>query len=584
MTVRRLLPAAFALLAPLCVAVPASAAEAPVTSVTMVSDTGDYIGGGRDRLFTPENGTVSLTGSPSRVSVDVSGGSSGSFTLNIAAPPNQVLQRGEYDGGLDISGDGRGCSRVEGRFTVLDIATTGDTVDRLHVLYEQHCGGNVAALFGEIRYQVPGGDTDLLVAPGNVAWPVTHPGVGARPVPVTFHNTGGRPIAFGQPAIDGDADSFSVISNTCTSTVVADESCVIYVRFTPAAPGPHTAVLTVPDDTQAGARRIALAGVGESGTTSWRMRSEPGDYIGAGRSYDWTPANAVISARGSEAYVIVGVEASDGYYTAEFAPGRNDVLLPGRTYEGARRYPFHDPDPGLTVFGSGRGCNQSIGRFTVHDIAFGDKGLERLSVTFEQHCEGAEPALLGSIAFRADRPAEPVPGSPESRFSDIAGTPHEDNIVAVAERRIAGGFSDGTYRPLLAVTRGQMATFLSRALDLPGAEPAGFTDTSRSVHREAIDAVAAAGIADGYGDGSFRPDEPVTRGQMATFLSRGFDLPPASSAGFRDTAGDPHEKAIDSVAAAGITSGFGDGTYRPRDAVARGQMATFLARALGIAA
>ena len=66
-------------------------------------------------------------------------------------------------------------------------------------------------------------------------------------------------------------------------------------------------------------------------------------------------------------------------------------------------------------------------------------------------------------------------------------------------------------------------------------------------------------------------------------LARGFDLPPASSAGFRDTAGDPHERAIDSVAAAGITTGYGDGTYRPREAVPRGQMATFLARALGIA-
>lgn len=296
MTVRRLLPAAVALLAPLCVALPASAAAAPVTSVTMVSETGDYIGGGRDRLFTPENGTVTLTGSPGNLNVAVSGGSSGdSFDLHVAAPPGELLEPGEYEGaqrasfreagrpGIDVSGDGRGCNQVEGRFTVLDIAATGDTVDRLHVLYEQHCEGGVAALFGEIRYRVPGGDTDLLVAPGNVAWPVTHPGVGARPVPVTFQNTGLRPIEFGQPAIEGDSDSFSVVSNTCTSTVVADESCVVYVRFTPAAPGPHTAVLTVPDDTQAGARRIPLTGVGESGTTSWRMRSEPGDYIGGGR-------------------------------------------------------------------------------------------------------------------------------------------------------------------------------------------------------------------------------------------------------------------------------------------------------------
>jgi hypothetical protein len=316
MRVRALVPVlSAALLAPLAAAVPAAAAAAPVTSVTMVSETGDYIGGGRDRLFTQEDGSVTLTGTPGDVNVSVSGGASASsFTLNIAAPHGEVLEPGTYEGaqrapfresgrpGIDIGGDGRGCNTIEGRFTVLDIAATGDTVDRLHVLYEQHCEGGVASLFGEIRYQVPGGDTELLVAPGQVAWPVTYPDVGARPVPVTFLNTGAATVTVGTPEIADDASSsFSVVSNTCTSPVVPDDSCVVYVRFTPTSPGPHTAVLRVSDSIDAGGRIVGLAGEGEHGTTSWRMRSDPGDYIGSGQSYDWSPVNAVIAARGSEA-------------------------------------------------------------------------------------------------------------------------------------------------------------------------------------------------------------------------------------------------------------------------------------------
>ena len=81
-----------------------------------------------------------------------------------------------------------------------------------------------------------------------------------------------------------------------------------------------------------------------------------------------------------------------------------------------------------------------------------------------------------------------------------------------------------------------MATFLTRALDLPAAsEPAGFTDVDpASVHAPNIDALAAAGITRGCAASTpeapaFCPDDPVTRAQMATFLTRALDLPASSS-------------------------------------------------------
>ena len=80
----------------------------------------------------------------------------------------------------------------------------------------------------------------------------------------------------------------------------------------------------------------------------------------------------------------------------------------------------------------------------------------------------------------------------------------------------------------------------------------------------------------------FCPDEAVTRGQMATFLVRAFGLAEASPAGFVDTGGDTHASGIDALAAAGITTGCGTSPLRycPTRSVTRAQMATFVHRAL----
>ncbi len=54
----------------------------------------------------------------------------------------------------------------------------------------------------------------------------------------------------------------------------------------------------------------------------------------------------------------------------------------------------------------------------------------------------------------------------------------------------------------------------------------GWFDISGNIHEAAIEAIAAAGISGGFSDGTFRPNAPVTRGQMATFLVRATAAPP----------------------------------------------------------
>jgi hypothetical protein len=185
---------------------------------------------------------------------------------------------------------------------------------------------------------------------------------------------------------------------------------------------------------------------------------------------------------------------------------------------------------------------------------------------------------LGSVGATTAAAPPRGPGG----YTDTSGHVHGTNIAKVTDRRIAGGFPDGSFRPDAPVSRGQMATFLQKGYGYTPGNGPGFSDTAGTTHEPGIKAVAGAGVATGGADGRFRPSDAVTRAQMAAFIARAEQLS-LSGGGptFCDTAGHPFEREIRAVAAAGIASGSG-GCFHPDAPVTRGQMATFLARALGL--
>ena len=189
-----------------------------------------------------------------------------------------------------------------------------------------------------------------------------------------------------------------------------------------------------------------------------------------------------------------------------------------------------------------------------------------------------------------------VEGDDSGRFVDDDGTTHEANIEVIAADGITSGCDasdQNLYCPDDAVTRGQMATFLARAANLPAAPDDGpFTDTANSPHAANIAAIEAAGITQGC-DASdptrFCPNDTVTRGQMATFLDRAFDLanrfPVTDPDPFADDNGNTHEASIAVLYATGVTTGCDPADltrYCPIDDVTRGQMATFLVRTMAL--
>ena len=165
-------------------------------------------------------------------------------------------------------------------------------------------------------------------------------------------------------------------------------------------------------------------------------------------------------------------------------------------------------------------------------------------------------------------------------FRDVSGLPYEQDVVKLVEAGITSGCGYERYCPFGFVTREQMASFLQRALGLKAPATDFFWDDTFSGHHSAINAIAQASISTGCGGGRYCPTISVSRGEMATFLVRALGLPKASRDYFWDDNGSPHEPAINALAQAGITIGCGSGRYCPWGGLTRGEMATFLVRGL----
>jgi S-layer homology domain/D-alanyl-D-alanine carboxypeptidase len=168
-------------------------------------------------------------------------------------------------------------------------------------------------------------------------------------------------------------------------------------------------------------------------------------------------------------------------------------------------------------------------------------------------------------------------------FTDICSSPYQADIDWLAKQGLVSGCGNGNYCPNDVVTRGQMAAFLTSALKLP-AGPERFTDDNGSPYEAAINSVAAAGITSGcnVAGTEFCPTKEITRAEMATFLVKAFKLVASSTDVFIDDEDSIHEANINALGAAGVTSGCDavKKLYCPTNVVTRGQMATFIRRAM----
>ncbi len=171
----------------------------------------------------------------------------------------------------------------------------------------------------------------------------------------------------------------------------------------------------------------------------------------------------------------------------------------------------------------------------------------------------------------------------QESLRDVRNSGFKTEIQWLVDRGISKGCNppdNNRYCPEGLVTRGEMAAFLARALSLPTtATP--FTDVGGSVFEHEIGALTLAGITQGCTPTTFCPNDHVTREQMAAFLTRALNLYRPGTDLFTDDESSVFESEIEALRYAGITTGCGIGLFCPGNPVTRGEMAAFLSRALG---
>ena len=178
-----------------------------------------------------------------------------------------------------------------------------------------------------------------------------------------------------------------------------------------------------------------------------------------------------------------------------------------------------------------------------------------------------------------------------SGFSDNASGSHAADIDRLANSGVLAGTecAEGLICPDEPLNRWTMAVWLVRILDGVDPEPLGFSRFEdvdlQQWWAPFVERLAGMGVTRGCSTqpALFCPDEPVTRQQMASFLVRAFAITPAPDPGFADVVeGRTHAAAIYALAASGITRGCSTEplSYCPHAETSRGQMASFLSRAI----
>jgi uncharacterized repeat protein (TIGR02543 family) len=151
------------------------------------------------------------------------------------------------------------------------------------------------------------------------------------------------------------------------------------------------------------------------------------------------------------------------------------------------------------------------------------------------------------------------------------------------------GYPDETIHPESNITRAEVVTIFFRLLDdserdALWSKENGFSDVAVGKHwaNTAISTLANAEVINGYPDGSFRPDAPMTRAELIAVVARFLKTPTVEGGtAFTDVDGHWAKAYIYAAFEAGIIQGYGDGTFRPDALITRAEVVTIVNNLLG---
>ena len=169
------------------------------------------------------------------------------------------------------------------------------------------------------------------------------------------------------------------------------------------------------------------------------------------------------------------------------------------------------------------------------------------------------------------------------KLTDIIGHWAQENIEQLVASGAVGGYPDGTFKPDNTITRAEFVTILVKAFKLESKDSKTFADTTSHWAKDYIACAVASGIVTGYDSDTFGPDDMITREQMAVMISKVAKLPMASGdLQFidSDSISTWARSAIATANLHGIMKGYPDNSIKPQGNATRAEAVTVIVNAL----
>ncbi len=166
-------------------------------------------------------------------------------------------------------------------------------------------------------------------------------------------------------------------------------------------------------------------------------------------------------------------------------------------------------------------------------------------------------------------------------FSDTSGHWAESVIDKWSDKGVLSGDGDGTFRPDDSITRAEFAKVIVTAKGYTDPTNISYTDVSKNDwYYYSLSLASAAGIINGYDDGTFRPEAQITREEASAIISRAYNLSGSGSINFTDSyqISDWAVSYVAQLCANNIIRGYEDGSFRPQDPITRAETVQILDR------
>ncbi|WP_203363522.1 S8 family serine peptidase [Bacillus sp. REN10] len=273
----------------------------------------------------------------------------------------------------------------------------------------------------------------------------------------------------------------------------------------------------------------------------------------------------------------LGAKGRDNYYGYGLAqidkqPINGDVSVPYTT-DGTGKITFN--------------TSQLTAKYTSFDVYRAGKRIAS-QVTANEMTDYATKGTIEYHFYPSGNPSDEPNfvsievNNPGPAFKDLSLSHWYNRYMTyLYHEQVLQGYPDRTIQPTKLLTRGEAAILVGRAIGVDTSNATTkFTDIQSTVSAPYVAALADKKIISGYSDGTFRPNEQVTRAQMAILIAKAYEVTPQTSGPFKDvTKNVTGNEFINALATHNIVSGYLDGTFRPYGKIDRASFSVFLAKA-----